>query len=304
MEPGRPSRRPLRALILWLVLLLTVSGVQSSSASARDSELPQIAFATAGDQTLGEGLLTRLAELPPGERAAFAPLLDNLLSGAGPVDARLGPMERGPVRAAREVLSQGSANPRALNDLATEIRKLREAAALAGDVGLAGDQANNQPAADDVSVQSWSWPLRGYSAGDKRAWVLDGVANGYTCRGTCWLSDRITVRVTTNPGATSSRYDWNALYSPNSGNFSSGQMAATALCRDGGNRYQCGSDNWSMPTSGSGSRYIFTSSRRGAYLAHGYQLSFYFRISGSRVADSARTGEAYCRTTDNVCIYN
>ncbi len=116
-------------------------------------------------------------------------------------------------------------------------------------------------------------------------------------------TDRISCRVTVNPGAKTSRYDSNCTYSPNNGNFGDRHYELWAINRGVvvGNE-----DTGRLFSGGSGAGSYYLSSNRklnGTVLTSALKLWVYAKPLESYRGDGAKTADATCNKSNNVCKY-
>lgn len=151
-----------------------------------------------------------------------------------------------------------------------------------------------------------SFPVRGDACHSNRAWcdlVLE-VAGEYCDPEGCTQTDRITARLTTNPGATGSMVSWTSIYSPNGGNFTGVHFEWWTMAW--ASEHVCGTDNTDSGT-GNGSDEFFPTCDGPLYhsrITHGFTLWADFLPTAQYIGDSAKTGTAFCASApDTYCIY-
>lgn len=171
----------------------------------------------------------------------------------------------------------------------------------------AGSSAESALAPTASGENPNTFPVRGSRGSGRTFWEdMKLIVAGHFC-GTNGCdaqdTDRITCRLTINPGAKTSRYDSNCLYSPNSGKFGDRHYELWAINR--GN--VVGNKDTGRLFSGSGgsSSHFLSSSRKlnGTVLTSAAKLWVEIRPLGAYIGDGAKTADATCNNSNNVCKY-
>ncbi len=156
------------------------------------------------------------------------------------------------------------------------------------------------------AVNPVDFTQRGSAISNKMAWSMPFALAGDFCDPTgCVETDRISVKsVTTDPGAATSRANTSVTYFPNHGHFQGAHFQSWVyrgtVNKTGGPGYvntktvSSGALTWTIGA---------TASQRGAVIWHGHTMWSRFTPNMQWYRDYARTGNAKCHTTDNVCPY-
>ncbi|BAH56070.1 hypothetical protein [Rhodococcus opacus] len=172
---------------------------------------------------------------------------------------------------------------------------------------LAGQQFASPVAYGQIpDDEPWNFPVNGQAITENTAWK-DMSVNiiGRYCRtdglGCGDPTDKITYRVTTNPGSITQNFDWNKTYSPNGGNFKGGHIDVFAVI-DGAVR---GGGEQATETTSSGRKTWEHSSAASNSIITAYAF-WALKPDGSWQSATARTTGAKCEpiSVGNVCKYN
>lgn len=150
------------------------------------------------------------------------------------------------------------------------------------------------------------YPVRGNDCNNKRSWcdMKFELAAVYCTEEGCETKDRITVKLTVDPGVKASRASFSSLYSPDDHSFTEIHFEWWVLCYRGEN--QCGSDNTNS-WSGTGSHTFTMTSDVYLYndrVTHALTLWALFIRNGRWYNDDAKTGTAVCAKKPNrYCVY-
>jgi hypothetical protein len=120
----------------------------------------------------------------------------------------------------------------------------------------------------------------------------------------CELEDRITAKVTVDPGVKKSRVVYKSLYSPDHRDFTDIHFEWWTLCY--GHADVCGHhDTENFKGSSSGTFYPESDVHLyGDRLAHAFELWAYSTQTGEFVGDPGRTGTALCEERpETACVY-
>lgn len=198
-------------------------------------------------------------------------------------------------------------------DLGTLTKGLTTQESLAALTGLEQEISSPPPASASsqavvVPMSSGenpnTYPVRGSAGSGRTSWQMQLIMAGRYCGpSSCGPdTDRITCRLTVNPGARTSRYDSNCTYFPNAGNLSDPHYELWAINRGA----VVGNTDTTRLFSGSGGSgsYYLSSSRalNGTVLTNAAKL--WVRVpQGTYSGDGAKTADAACNTSNNVCKY-
>jgi hypothetical protein len=201
---------------------------------------------------------------------------------------------------------------RSITQGTTPAAQLRQLAALqsrieSAPVGAAPSSAKRiTPLFDGNDPNSFS--VRGSAGSGRLYWQGLNLAVAYHY---CDLSgcepdtDRITCGTTVNPGAITSRIDYNCLYFPNAGNFQNRHFRLWALNRGIDVTYP-EPDNWDVTFDSSDSIYLdYTRDLNATVLTVAIALWVYIIPDGGFTGvDGAKTADATCHSApNNSCVY-
>lgn len=156
------------------------------------------------------------------------------------------------------------------------------------------------------AVSPSAFPVRGAACGNNRAWcnLTLEVAGAFCGPSGCTQTDKITARLTNNPGATGSMTSWTSIYSPYDGNFTGVHFEWFTMMWE--SQTLCESGNTTSGT-GNGSGKFFPACSGTLYhsrITHGFTLWADFLPTAQEFGDSAKTGTAYCASApDTYCTY-
>lgn len=150
------------------------------------------------------------------------------------------------------------------------------------------------------------WPAFGNSCNNRYTWCDMTMANDvyYPVLGIPVEIDRITVRITVDPGAVTSRIGWTVTRSPRYDYLTDLHLQAYVLCY--GNKV-CHSETVDIARAGSGTFFISSPiSLRGKSVAHAISLNSFCADCFKGMNDISvglRTRYAACQKSSNICRY-
>src|SRR5580658_3950940 len=180
-------------------------------------------------------------------------------------------------------------------------------AVIAGGVAPAAAAAQAPAAAQAVAVAGPAgWPVAGSSCNEHYTWC-DMTLTNYVyidVLGVPVLVDYMTVRITVDPGAVTSRLTWTVTRSPKYAYMTGLHLQAYVLCYGNQN---CHNERVDIGRSGSHTFYISSPiSLRGKSVAHAISLNSFCAdcVKGQQnISVGRRTRYAACQKSSNICRY-
>lgn len=163
-----------------------------------------------------------------------------------------------------------------------------------------------QPYASGLDPNAFK--VNGWASSSGYAWSnLTLIVHGAYCRpsGCDDDTDKITCRLTVDPGAISSRISWNCGYFPNAGNFGDKHLENWMINRGDVLQEPVDSGNLFTGSGGSNDYVIFLDRAvNGSVITAAFALWVYVEPMGQYVYHGGKTADAKCNIQDNACLYS
>lgn len=185
--------------------------------------------------------------------------------------------------------------------------KAIEAQDQSGLEGTGSPSATIQPMSSGLDPNQF--PVRGSTGNGGMGhyhWTeLTLIVAGHVCQSSGCEddTDRITCRITVDPGAISSRLSWTCGYVPNSGNFDEKHFEMWAVNR-GDIMGTDDSDDLFTSSGGTGKLPLYSKrALNGSVLTVAVALWVHVKPTNQYIHDGAKTADAKCNIEDNSCSY-
>jgi hypothetical protein len=268
-----------------VVVLLAALGPAMTASAAPGSE--QASGATTGfwgSITLSESFTTMVGQIGKTSAPAVIATLKAMLSR----------VEAGHAVYIPQGTSTGIASVRASS------AEIKQALAAAGASEGHDSESPSIPPPNEYPVRGEVCPK------NDRAWcsLLLEFAVSYCDEDGCKLTDRMTVRITVDPGPKTSRASFNAIYSPDDHNYAGFHFQWWVLCFAA--QRTCGSEDTDSFDRSEHGTFTMTSTTDlyDSKIAHAITLWGFFVRNGNYYNDDAKTGTATCESKPkNYCVY-